>query len=323
MVEALFLEIGEGVFADDVRGLEVVVAVDEDHHAAEVEVAEGVFGVFGLAGEAEPEDVDGNAVVDDGEMGGGDGGGVAAVAAYGEVGGDVDGTVWSFGANAGDGWAVRAIGVEKIGGFVLHEEVEVRVLASFAGEEVEEIPLGHKGDESGVGGKVGEVGQGKGLAANGHGEGVDLRVGDLEEAVEEAQLVEDFEGGGVNGVAAEVAKEVLVFFEDGDGETGAGEEKAEHDAGGAAADDAGGLGHGLGSWGRACRPAWDRVVHGREELRQRNAAAFRWDPSGVRYRWFARCEPVCTHAAQLFRKARRSALIASACVVGMPCGKSL
>jgi hypothetical protein len=38
--------------------------------------------------------------------------------------------------------------------------------------------------------------------------------------------VEEFEGGGMDGVAAEVAKEVGVLFEDGDRDAGAGEEEA-------------------------------------------------------------------------------------------------
>jgi len=53
----------------------------------------------------------------------------------------------------------------------------------------------------------------------------------------------------VDGVAAEVAEEVFVFFEDGDADTGAREEEAEHDAGGASADDAGCGGWGLGGGG--------------------------------------------------------------------------
>ena len=86
---------------------------------------------------------------------------------------------------------------------------------------------------------------GKLLAADVGGELADLRVGELEEAFEEAEFVEDFEGGGVDGVAAEVAEEVLVLFEDGDVDAGAGEQEAEHHAGGASADDAEGGGGGL------------------------------------------------------------------------------
>ena len=63
-----------------------------------------------------------------------------------------------------------------------------------------------------------------------------------EEFFEEAELVEELEGGGMDGVAAEVAEEVCVLFEDGDVDALAGEEEAEHDAGGASADDAAGGG---------------------------------------------------------------------------------
>ncbi len=41
-------------------------------------------------------------------------------------------------------------------------------------------------------------------------------MGEREEGVEDAELVEELEGGRVDGVAAEVAEEVLVLFEDGD-----------------------------------------------------------------------------------------------------------
>ena len=64
--------------------------------------------------------------------------------------------------------------------------------------------------------------------------------------------MEELEGGGVDGVAAEVAEEVGVLFEDGDVDAGAGEEEAEHDAGGAAADDAAG---GLSWWAAGCSRA--------------------------------------------------------------------
>ncbi len=48
----------------------------------------------------------------------------------------------------------------------------------------------------------------------------------------------DFERGGMNGIAAEVAEEVGVFFENDDIDAGAGELIGEHHAGGASADDA-------------------------------------------------------------------------------------
>ena len=90
---------GEGVFGDDEGALEVVGAIDEDGEGAVVDVADDVGGVGVAAGEAEPEDVDGDAGLVDGEVGGGAGGGVAAIAAYDEGGGDID-------------WAGRGVGMD-------------------------------------------------------------------------------------------------------------------------------------------------------------------------------------------------------------------
>ena len=52
----------------------------------------------------------------------------------------------------------------------------------------------------------------------------------------------------MDGVAAEVSEEVIVFFEDGDVDTVAGQKETEHDAGGASADDAAGGGELVSGW---------------------------------------------------------------------------
>ncbi len=233
--EAVLLDAEEVALGDEVADLEVVAAVDEDDDAAEVDVAEGVFGVVGLAGDAEPEDVDGDALLFEGEVRGDAGEGVAAVAADGEGGGDLDRAVGGVGADAGGG----AVVLEEAGRLPSHAELEGGVARGLLGEEVEEIPLRHEGDELRVGGEVGEVRHGEALAADDRGEAGDLGVRELEEAVEEAELVEALEGGGVDGVAAEVAEEVGVLFEHGDGKASAGEQQAEHHPCRTAADDAG------------------------------------------------------------------------------------
>ena len=56
----------------------------------------------------------------------------------------------------------------------------------------------------------------------------DFLVGQLEEVVEYAELVENLECGWMNGVAAKVAKEIGVFLEYANGNAGACEEKAQH-----------------------------------------------------------------------------------------------
>jgi len=92
-----------------------------------------------------------------------------------------------------------------------------------------------------MGGKMREVADLEPLTSDHRGDVVDFGVADLEKFVEDAELVHQLEGGGMDGVTAEIAEEVLVLFEDGDGKAGASEEQAEHDSGRASADDACGL----------------------------------------------------------------------------------
>ena len=47
-----------------------------------------------------------------------------------------------------------AIFIEEIGGFGLHLDVECGVAAALLDEEIQEVPLGHEGDEFAVGGKM-------------------------------------------------------------------------------------------------------------------------------------------------------------------------
>ena len=155
--EAVLLDLREGAFGDDVSDLKVVDAIDEHDEPAVVDVAEGVLGVVGLAGEAEPEDVDGNTVVDERKMRRDARDGVAAVAADGESGWDLDGAVWSVGEDAGGG---AVLFLDEAGGLPTHAKGEAGEACGFGGEEVEEVPLGHERDEFGVSGEVREVGHG-------------------------------------------------------------------------------------------------------------------------------------------------------------------
>jgi hypothetical protein len=50
---------------------------------------------------------------------------------------------------------------DQAGDLVLHQEMEGGKLCGLCAEEVEEVPLGHEGDELCVGGEVGEVAMGK------------------------------------------------------------------------------------------------------------------------------------------------------------------
>src|SRR5258708_20946909 len=173
---------------------------------------------------------------------------------------DLGGAGGSVDLDSGDGVVVV---FDEAGDFVLHKEVEGGELCGMGGEEAKEVPLGHEGDEFGCSREVGEVSHGDRDAADGEAEGGELLVGEVEEGFEEAELVHELEGGGVDCVAAEVAEEVFVLFEDGDIDAGAGEEEAEHHACRASAYNAtggfgwrdGGDGHG---WDEGSKGGWVR-----------------------------------------------------------------
>ena len=122
----------------------------------------------------------------------------------------------------------------------------------------EEVPLGHEADEFAVDREVGEVGDGDGEVVDDGADFTELLVGDAEEIVEEAEFVDELEGGGVDGVATEVAEEVGVFFEDEGFDAGAGEEEGQdHACGAAAGDECGGwgcIGVGIGRHSRQSLP---------------------------------------------------------------------
>jgi hypothetical protein len=244
--EAFLLDGRELALGDYVGALPVVFAVESDEDFASAETAESLGGIAGLARDAHPEDVDGGAEVDDFEAGFLADDGAAAVGADGESGAEFLFAIFNFRADACN----AIIFDDEIGDFSFHEQVELRIGASFFGDEIEEVPLGHEADEFAVDRQVRKIGDGDGEIVDDCADFAELLVRDAEEIIEEAEFVDELEGGGVNGVPAEVAEEVGVFFEDEDLDACASEEEAEdHACGAAAGDEAGGWG-GVGRHGR-------------------------------------------------------------------------
>ena len=274
-------------FGDDVAAL--VVAGAREHHedAARVEGPERGLGVVGVARKAHPEHVHRRAEVVGAKACEVADGGRAAVGADDEVGLDAEWTARRFCFDARD----AAVGVAQQARHLgLHAEVEARVPAADALEHVEEVPLRHERHELHVGGQVRKVPDVDRLPADLAADFAQFLVGPCEEVLERAEIVQDLERGRVDGVAAEVAEEVAVLFDDDDGDACSGEEHAEHHPGGTAADDAAGCVDGHGS-----RPRRDVQVgltggHSRKgRARGRGRAASR---RGRRPgRWAARVAP--------------------------------
>ncbi len=214
--------------------MKVVDAIDENDEAAVVDVAQPVFRIGVMAGKTQPEHVDRYALFEERKVSGLAGEGMASIAADGECGRNLDGAIGCTGHNAcGD-----AIGLNQAGCFPAHAKREGGKFRPFGGEEGQEIPLRHQGDVLRVGWKMGKVGHRDVEVTEPAGHMRNLGVADGKQLIQKTKLVKKLERRGMNGIAAKVAKEVLVFFEDRNGDAFPGEQKAQHDSGGAAADDA-------------------------------------------------------------------------------------
>lgn len=152
--DAILPDKRECAFGDEITDLEVVVAIDENDETAVVEVAECVFRVGGLACNAEPENVYGDALVNKREMCGDSRDGVAAVTTDCECGLDLDGTVWGIGQHTGGG---AVVGLDEVGGFPAHVERKAGEASGLLGKEVEKVPLGHERNEFSVGREVRKI----------------------------------------------------------------------------------------------------------------------------------------------------------------------
>jgi len=107
-----------------------------------------------------------------------------------------------------------------------------------AGEKGEKIPLRHERDEFASAAQAREIAHAENPGAEVGGAFGHSLMRELKELIEQAKLVHDLEGGGMDGVAAEIAEEVFVLLEHEDIDPRAGQQEAEHDARRPPADDA-------------------------------------------------------------------------------------
>jgi hypothetical protein len=113
------------------------------------------------------------------------------------------------------------------------------------GEKIEKVPLRHQGDEAAMDGEMREIGEDQALVADLARQFAHLLMRAFQEIIENAEFVHDLERGRMDGVAAEIAQKIDVLLQHHDVYAGAGQEKPEHDAGGAAAGDRATRGDGL------------------------------------------------------------------------------
>jgi hypothetical protein len=226
---------------DDEGALPVAAAVDRDDEMPGRDSRQAVVGLRRVARDAKPEHVDRRADVLDRQPGGGAHRRMATVAADDAAGADLELAVVGAAANAGDAPAL----LDQPGDVGAHPQRECRQLLRLAGDEVEELPLRHHGDEGVARRQAAEVAELDVRLAEPAADPVEPLVRPLQEGVEQAELVHDPQRRRVDGVATEIAQEVAVLLEHLRANAGAREQVAEHHPGRSPADDAAG-GVGIG-----------------------------------------------------------------------------
>ncbi len=220
--------------ADHIGALPVVAAVEHHEHLAGVDAAERIGAVALPPRQPHPEHVYRCADVLDREAGALAHHRAAAVGADHEHRADFELTVRGFCAHAGDAAAF----LDQAGDLGAHMKMKCRVAAALLDQEIQQVPLRHQRDELAARRQVGEIRDPDRRVADHAAEALHPPVRQLQELLQQAKLVDDFERGRMDGVAAEVAQEVGVLLQHHDVDAGARQQQPQHHAGGTAAGDA-------------------------------------------------------------------------------------
>ena len=236
--QAVRLDGVEAALGDQIGALPVIGAIDHHEQLAVPHLADQVGGIARQHRQAQPQHVERRAQVVDLQAGLVAQGGMAAISGDGHAGLDLNVTARSARQHAADAIAHLAVFLrDQVLGFGLHQQVKVGQLFALRGQEIQEIPLRHQGDELGGSGQPGKIADGEMLIPDLDIAGANAGVGQLEEFLQQAQLMHHLEGGGMYRVAAEIAQEVLVLFQHRDVHPGPGQQIAAHHPGRATARD--------------------------------------------------------------------------------------
>src|SRR3974377_1487306 len=123
-----------------------------------------------------------------------------------------------------------AVLLHEIGRLGAQAKIEIGEAPAPLRQEIEKIPLRHQCDEFAMRRQMPEVADRDPRFADLPAQSLHARMRQLEEGIEQPELMHQFEGRRVDGVAAEIAQEIGMLLEHGDANAGTREQKAEHHA---------------------------------------------------------------------------------------------
>ena len=229
-------EVLVSVLGDHVAHLPVVGAFqpDEEPAGTDAEADLGVVRILGGPGEAEPEHVHRRRGLHRLEAGQGSDAREPAVAGDRQRGPHL---VPAFVRLVADPLDAPVV-LDEFLDVGPHHQPERGISSRLGGHEFEEIDLGDQRDVGELRVEVAEIGERERSRGGLDRPPADLRVAKLEQAVGQAERVEDFQRAGMDRVAPEFAVEVLVGFQEPDLDPLTRQEVGEHQPRGTAADDA-------------------------------------------------------------------------------------
>ena len=223
VVDAFLMELLETTFGDQKAALPIISAIKHHQALASVE-SYGGFRIVRLPRHAHPEHVHRGSELIGLQAGAVTNQGMPAIRADHQVGANLERAFGRHDLNAGHPPAI----FDEAGDLGLHLQVEGGKAARLFGDEIQKVPLRHQRDKTALSGQMREIPQHYFHAANMCCEPPDLLMRPLQQLVQDAEFVHQFEGRGMDGVAPEIAQEVAMLFKDDDLDSGARQQIAEH-----------------------------------------------------------------------------------------------
>ena len=119
---------------------------------------------------------------------------------------------------------------DDVGDLVRAQQGEGRNPPGGLGQQVQQMPLRHEADVGVRDPEAGEIGEGERAVGEGDGEPFDVAMRQFQQLLPEPEFVEQVQGRGMHGVAAEVAQEVGVLLQQHHPDTLPGQQQGRHQA---------------------------------------------------------------------------------------------
>src|SRR4030095_201321 len=204
--------------------LEIIATIEQDEQFAVLERSERLLRIVRTLGETHPKNINRHAELLELQLRARMRNCVPAIGADDKIGMKLALAVRRFFSHAGHAIPIP----QKIDNFVLHPQLEGWEHFCLFREKIQKVPLRHEGNEFAVRRQTREIGHRNGMTVKDPADLAQLLMREFKKVGQQSELVHHLESGGMNRVAAEIAKEVGVLFQNDHLHAGAREQVTGH-----------------------------------------------------------------------------------------------